>query len=78
MRLTFPALAPSTVSECKKGDNIAFYGFTGFRYPTTIFKYDVSANKSTVYNAPEINFNPDDYEVKQVFYSSKGQNRDDS
>jgi len=69
--IDLPGLGTISSFKSKKGDNIAFYGFTGFRYPTTIFKYDVSANKSTIYNAPEINFNPDDYEVKQVFYSSK-------
>jgi prolyl oligopeptidase len=69
--IDLPGLGTINSFKCKKGDNIAFYGFTGFRYPTTIFKYDVTANKSTVFNAPEIEFKPDDYEVKQVFYSSK-------
>jgi prolyl oligopeptidase len=69
--IDLPGLGTINNFRSKKGDNIAFYGFTGFRYPTTIFKYDVAANKSIVYNAPEIDFTPEDYEVKQVFYSSK-------
>jgi len=69
--IALPGLGTINTFNSKKGDNIAFYGFTGFRYPTTIFKYDISANKSSVYNAPEIDFNPENYEVKQVFYSSK-------
>jgi prolyl oligopeptidase len=55
----------------KKGDNTAFYGFTSFTYPTTIFKYDVAENQSKVYIKPEIDFDPEKYEVKQVEYPSK-------
>jgi prolyl oligopeptidase len=69
--IELPGLGTINNFRGKKDDNIAFYGFTGFRYPTTIFKYDVVSNISVIYNAPEIDFTPDDYEVKQVFYSSK-------
>jgi prolyl oligopeptidase len=54
----------------RKGDNLAFYGYTSFTFPLTVYKYDVSTNNSEVYTRPEIDFNPDDYEVRQVFYSS--------
>lgn len=69
--MELPGLGTLTGISGKPGDNIAFYGYTGFRYPTTIFKYDVSTNKSTVYNAAEIEFNPDEYETTQVSYLSK-------
>ncbi|MBL7139219.1 MAG: S9 family peptidase, partial [Bacteroidales bacterium] len=55
----------------KKGDDIAFYGFTSYTFPTTVFKYDVAMNQSEVYIRPEIDFDPDKYEVKQVEYPSK-------
>ena len=55
----------------KKGDDIAFYGFTSYTFPTTIFKYDIAMNRSEVYIRPEIDFEPDKYEVKQVEYPSK-------
>ncbi|HNY02327.1 MAG TPA: prolyl oligopeptidase family serine peptidase, partial [Bacteroidales bacterium] len=58
----------------KKSDMTAFYGFSSFTIPTTIYKYDISQNTSEVYNRPEIDFNPADYEVKQVFYLSKDRN----
>lgn len=48
-----------------------YYSFTSFTYPSTIFKYDIATGKSTLYNQPKIDFNPDDYETKQVFYTSK-------
>jgi prolyl oligopeptidase len=48
-----------------------FYVFTSYTYPPTIFKYDVATGKSTLFRKPEVNFSPDQYETKQVFYTSK-------
>ncbi len=52
-------------------DSLAFYSFSSFTVPTTIYKYNVNTNKSTEFFKPAINFNFDDYETKQVFYKSK-------
>ncbi|MEO1050334.1 MAG: prolyl oligopeptidase family serine peptidase [Bacteroidota bacterium] len=52
-------------------DTELYYSFTSFTYPTTIFKYDIASGKSELYIKPEIDFNPEDYETKQVFYESK-------
>ncbi len=69
--MELPGLGTLTGIRGKKTDKIAFYGFTGFLYPSAIFKYDVENNKSTIYNASEIDFNPNDYETTQVSYLSK-------
>ncbi len=55
----------------RKDDNIAFYSFTSFLYPTTIFKYDIENNSSEVFREPEFDFNADDYTTEQIFYASK-------
>jgi prolyl oligopeptidase len=52
-------------------DKDLYYSFTSFTYPTTIFKYDVASGKSSLYSKPKVDFNPDDYETRQVFYASK-------
>lgn len=52
-------------------DEIAFYDFTSFNFPTTIFKYDLNSKATEVWFKPKIDFNENDYEVKQVFYESK-------
>ncbi|HED11240.1 MAG TPA: S9 family peptidase [Caldithrix abyssi] len=54
-----------------KDKEIAFYSFSSFTFPTTIYRYDVSGNSSTVYHQPELNFRTEDYETRQVFYTSK-------
>jgi prolyl oligopeptidase len=48
-----------------------YYVFTSFHVPTTIYKYDIGTGKQTVYFQPKIPIQTDDYEVKQVWYSSK-------
>ncbi|MEO8474774.1 MAG: prolyl oligopeptidase family serine peptidase [Chryseolinea sp.] len=55
----------------KKEESDIYYSFTSFLYPTTIFKYEVQSGKSWVYAKPKLDFDPDHYEMKQVFYPSK-------
>ncbi len=55
----------------KETDQEVYYNFTSFTYPTTIFKYDIGTGKSVMHEKPKVQFNPDDYETKQVFYLSK-------
>lgn len=55
----------------KKEDQVAFYVFTSFTYPPSIFKYDVAKNTSEVFRKSEIDFDMEAYETKQVFYKSK-------
>ena len=55
----------------KVGDKEVYYTFTSFTFPPTIFKYDLSSGKSTLYEKPKVDFTAEDYETKQVFYPSK-------
>jgi prolyl oligopeptidase len=53
-------------------DKFVFYSFTSMNYPPTIFRYDIASKKSTLYHAVEIpGYKADDYETKEVFYTSK-------
>ena len=53
-------------------DTSLFYTFTSFTYPTSIFRYDVAARKSSLFRAPEIpGLDTNQYETKQVFVTSK-------
>lgn len=55
----------------KRHDTETFYSFTSFTTPGTIYRYDMVTGKSTVFRQPQVDFNPDDYETKQIFYHSK-------
>ncbi len=55
----------------KRYDKETFYSFTSFTTPATIYRYDMVSGKSTLFRKPNVDFNPDGYETKQIFYSSK-------
>jgi prolyl oligopeptidase len=55
----------------KRYDTETFYTFTSFTTPLTIYRYDMVSGESTLFRKPNVEFNPDQYETKQVFYSSK-------
>jgi prolyl oligopeptidase len=55
----------------KKDDPTAFFAFSSFTFPSTIFRYNVTHNSYEEYFAPEIDFDPETYESKQVFYQGK-------
>ncbi|CAN5138512.1 prolyl oligopeptidase family serine peptidase [soil metagenome] len=66
-----PALGSVGGFSGEREDKEAFYSFTSFFYPTTIFRYDFQSGRSTVFRKPEIAFDPSPYVTEQVFYTSK-------
>jgi prolyl oligopeptidase len=55
----------------KKEEKELYYSFTNYVTPGSIYKYDIEKGTSELYRKPSIDFNPDNYESKQVFYTSK-------
>jgi len=55
----------------KRKDKETFYAFTSFVSPTTIYRYDLAAGKSSVFRQPKVDFDASQYETKQFFYNSK-------
>lgn len=66
-----PGIGTAGGFSAKEHEKQLYYSFTSFTYPTTIFEYDIATGKSTLYEKPKVDFNPDDYETRQVFYESK-------
>ena len=69
--IELPALGSAGGFDGKEEDTVVFYAFTSFTYPTAIYSYDIATGESAVVRQPTVDFNPDDYETQQVFYSSK-------
>jgi prolyl oligopeptidase len=69
--VALPGLGSAGGFSGKIEDTETFYSFTGFTTPNTIYRYDMVTGESTVFRQPEVDFNPEDYETKQVFYESK-------
>lgn len=55
----------------KWDDKTLYYTFTSYINPGTIYKYDVDQGTSALYKTSGVQFNPEDFESKQVFYTSK-------
>lgn len=69
--LHLPTLGTVAGFSGEKGENTAFYGFTSFTFPTTIYKYDLTTDASTVYSASGVDFNPEKFVTEQIFFESK-------
>lgn len=69
--LKLPAIGSLNGFNGEKDDTIAFYGFTSFTYPSSVYKYDLSTNTSELYKTSEVDFDAEIYKTEQVFYKSK-------
>jgi len=54
----------------KKGDPQAFFSFTSFIKPTTIYSLDIEKKKIDIFKTPDVKFNSDEYTTDQVWYRS--------
>ncbi len=69
--VAFPGIGTAAGFGGKRTDTETFYTFSSFATPPTIYRYDMITGASSVFRKSAVKFNPDDYEVKQVFYHSK-------
>jgi prolyl oligopeptidase len=70
--LELPGIGTVSGLSGKKEDVEAFYSFTSYTYPTTIFRLDVATGKSSIFRTPAVKgFDPTQYETKQLWYASK-------
>jgi prolyl oligopeptidase len=52
-------------------DTLLYFYFTNYTTPSTSYSFHPETGKWEVYIRPEVDFNSDEYESKQVFYTSK-------
>jgi len=48
-----------------------FLNFTSFLYPTSVFRYDFLVDTLTLWCGPDLQIESEQYQVEQVFYTSK-------
>jgi len=51
-------------------DPETFYSFSSFNRPPTLFRYQVDSGESEIWRQAEVDFDPEAYSVRQVFYES--------
>jgi len=69
--IAFPGIGAGTTLSGRAEDTDGFYTFQSIITPPTIFHYDTKTGRSEVFNADKVPFDSNQYEVKQVFYTSK-------
>jgi prolyl oligopeptidase len=70
-RIEYPTLGAATGVYGRADASEGFYSFESFIIPPAIYRYDVATGKTEVFAKPPVPFASDQYEVKQVFYTSK-------
>ncbi|HLZ91535.1 MAG TPA: prolyl oligopeptidase family serine peptidase, partial [Candidatus Acidoferrum sp.] len=70
-KLEYPTLGSASAVYGLDGSDNGFYTFQSFIHPPTIYHYDVKTGKAEIFAKPQVPFVSEQYEVKQVFYTSK-------
>ena len=69
--IAFPGIGTAYGFNGNKDDKTIFYSFESYTYPESIFRYEMASGKSSDFQKPSVQFNPGDFESKQVFYPSR-------
>ena len=69
--VALPGVGSAGGFGAKKQDISLYYSFTNYLTPGSIYSYEISSGASKLYKKPSIDFNSDEYQSKQVFYTSK-------
>lgn len=70
-QVELPGIGTASGFSGRRTDTETFYSFTSFATPPTTFRYDLITGRNVVFRRAQVKFNPDDFEVRQVFYNSK-------
>ncbi len=69
--IALPGTGDISIFSGRSTDNMLNYTYTSFNYPKSIFTYTVNSGYSNLFLKPNLKFNPEDFESKQVWYKSK-------
>ncbi len=68
--IEFPGLGTASGFSGKQSDMETFYSFASFTTPPSSYRYDLITGESTLLRSADVDFDPADYAVSQVFYES--------
>lgn len=69
--IAFPTLGTVTALDSEWESDEAFYTFTSFAQPPTSYRYEISTGQQEVWARNRAPIDPNQFEVKQVWYASK-------
>jgi len=65
-----PGIGTASGFNGKFDDPETFFVYTSYNTPTMVNRLDIETGEVSVFRQPDVDFNSDDYVVKQVFYES--------
>ena len=68
--LTLPGLGTASGFGGERGDQETFFYFTSFTVPGSVYRLDLTTLQTELFRQPKVDFQPADYETRQVFYPS--------
>lgn len=71
LEIKLPGLGTASGFGGKREEKEVYYTYTAYTAPSTIFKYDIATGKTALYKTSNVKINSEDFESKQVFYTSK-------
>ena len=69
--IELPGIGTASGFNAKKNDKELYFSFTNYYTPSTIYKLNIESGEYENYWTPSIDFDPNNYESKQIFYNSK-------
>lgn len=69
--LALPGIGSVGGFNGRAGDTHTFYSYTSFTEPGAIYQLDIAKGTSTLWRKPAVDFKSDQYETRQVFFTSK-------
>jgi prolyl oligopeptidase len=69
--LPLPGVGTAGGIQGSRSDTEVYFAYLSFATPLAVYRHNLHTGKTTLWRRPRVTFNPDDYEVKQVFYASK-------
>ncbi len=69
--IALPGLGTAEGFYAKHDEKELYYTYASYINPATIFKLDIATGKTELYKQSRVQFNPEEFESKQVFYPSK-------
>ncbi|MEZ5069713.1 MAG: prolyl oligopeptidase family serine peptidase [Bacteroidales bacterium] len=70
-QVELPGIGSLEGISARMEEKTAFFSYSSFDVPGTVYKYDIETNEAVVFYAPDVDFDSEAYETKQVFYNSK-------
>ena len=68
--IPLPGIGSASPPSAKREDRIAYYEFTSYAVPTTIYRFDTVSMHATLYRRPHVAFDSSKYVTEQIFATS--------